>query len=94
MSVWALLREQMLIESKARVGHIHNFTEDFILSVLADYGFEVIDKLYTEPVYKRTSPKQQVVHLMREVLFKVNARFCTKTLGGYSLLVLTKNPAS
>jgi cyclopropane fatty-acyl-phospholipid synthase-like methyltransferase len=94
MSVWALLREQMLIESKARVGHIHNFTEDFILSILADYGFEVLDKLYTEPVYKRTSPKQQIVHFMREALFKVNARFCTKILGGYSLMVLTKNPTS
>ena len=91
MSVWAILREQMLIESKARVGHIHNFTEDFILSTLADYGFRVVDKLYTEPRYKRTSPKQQITHFLREVLYRVSPRFCTKTLGGYSLLVLTEN---
>ena len=93
MSVWTILREQMLIESKARVGHIHNFTEDFILSILADYGFRVVDKLYTEPLYKRKSPKQQLTHFLREVLYRISPRFCTKTLGGYSLLVLTENPA-
>jgi SAM-dependent methyltransferase len=91
MSVWSLLREQMLLESKARVGHIHNFTEDFILSVLSDYGFRIIDKLYTEPVYKNKSRKEQLVHLLREGLFKINPKFCTKTLGGYSLMVLTEN---
>jgi predicted TPR repeat methyltransferase len=91
MSVWSLLREQMLIESKQRVGHIHNFTEDFIVSILGDYGFQVIDKMYTEPVHKRQSTKQQVVDFMRTVLYKISPKFCTKTLGGYSLLVLTKN---
>ncbi|MFD1875541.1 hypothetical protein [Hymenobacter bucti] len=44
MSVWSLFREQMLLELKARVGHIYNFTEDFILSVLSDYGFRLVDK--------------------------------------------------
>ncbi|RYY13342.1 MAG: class I SAM-dependent methyltransferase [Cytophagaceae bacterium] len=91
MSVWSLLREQMLLESKARVGHIHNFTEDFILSVLAESGFRIIDKLYTEPVYKRKTRKEHVVDAARRVLFKLNPRFCTKTLGGYSLMVLTEN---
>src|SRR6266487_6207817 len=41
--VWSLFRERMLIESKERVGHIHNFTEDFITSILTDYGFKIID---------------------------------------------------
>ncbi|RYY20140.1 MAG: class I SAM-dependent methyltransferase [Cytophagaceae bacterium] len=91
MSVWSLLREQMLLESKARVGHIHNFTEDFILSVLAESGFCPVDKLYTEPLYKRKTRKEHVIDAVRRVLFKLNPKFCTKTLGGYSLLVLTEN---
>lgn len=91
MSVWSLLREQMLLESKARVGHIHNFTEDFILSVLAESGFRVVDKLYTEPVYKRKTRKEHVIDAARRVLFQVNPKLCTKTLGGYSLMVLTEN---
>ena len=55
MFVWSLFREQMLIESKKRVGHIHNFTEDFILSVLNDYGYKIVSKQYTEPDYKSNS---------------------------------------
>lgn len=94
MSVWSLLREQMLLESKARVGHIHNFTEDFILSVLAESGFRLVDKLYTEPVYKRKTRKEHVVDAARRVLFKLNPKFCTKTLGGYSIMVLTENQRS
>lgn len=91
MSVWSLLREQMLLESKARVGHIHNFTEDFVLSVLAEYGFKVVAKRYTEPVYKHKTRKEHVLHWLREGLYALNPKFCTKTLGGYSLLVLTEN---
>lgn len=36
MFVWSLFKEKMLIESKERVGHIHNFSEEFILSILND----------------------------------------------------------
>lgn len=91
MSVWSLFREKMLIESKDRVGHIHNFTEEFIQDILNDHGFEMIDKIYTEPNYKATSIKQKIVNFLRKFLFKVNKRFCTKTIGGYSILLLTKN---
>lgn len=91
MCLWTLLREQMLIESKERVGHIHNFTEDFVCSILKDKGFTIIDKLYTEP---RTTPitfKEKMVTSARNLLFKIHPKFCTKTIGGYSIMVLAKN---
>ncbi len=91
MFVWSLFREQMLIESKERVGHIHNFSEGFILSVLKDYGYKVIAKQYTEPDYKSNSFKQRFVNSIKKVLFKIAPRFCSKTLGGYSVLVLCEN---
>jgi cyclopropane fatty-acyl-phospholipid synthase-like methyltransferase len=96
MSVWSLLREQMLLESKARVGHIHNFTEDFILSVLAESGFRILDTLYTEPVYKQKTRKEHVIDVARQALFIISPKLCTKILGGYSIMVLTENqpPAS
>ncbi|MDO8998470.1 MAG: class I SAM-dependent methyltransferase [Bacteroidota bacterium] len=91
MCVWTLFREKMLIESKERVGHIHNFTEDFILSILTDKGFKIIDKLYTEPTDEAKSLKQKIVNLTRKIVFKLNKRFCTKTIGGYSILILAEN---
>lgn len=91
MSMWSLFREQMLIESKNRIGHIHNFTEDFIKNILSDYGFEVIDQIYTPPTFETVSIKQKLVNTVRKLIFKINKKFCTKTLGGYSILLLTKN---
>lgn len=91
MCLWTLFREQMLIESKQRVGHIHNFTEKFILSILTDYGFEIIDTQFTEPTYALKGIKQKTVGLLRKWTFRINKRLATKTFGGYSLLVLTKN---
>jgi predicted TPR repeat methyltransferase len=91
LCLWTLFREKMLIESKERVGHIHNFTEDFIVSILNDKGFSVIDKMYTEPISVPTTFKQKIIDLLRKTLYKINKRFCTKTIGGYSLLVLTEN---
>lgn len=91
LSVWSLFREKMLIESKERVGHIHNFTEDFILSILDDHGFELIDKLYTEPVFETPSFKQKFTNGIRKFLFLLNKRFATKLMGGYSIMVLCRN---
>ena len=91
ISVWTLYREKMLIESKDRVGHIHNFTEDFIISVLDDYGFKLIDKLYTEPVFETSSFKQKFTNGIRKFLFMINKKFTTKFMGGYSVMVLCKN---
>ena len=91
MCVWSLFREQMLIESKNRVGHIHNFTEDFITDILRNKGFKLIDKLYTEPTFKVISGKQKFINTIRKLLFKINKRFCMKTIGGYSVMMLMQN---
>ncbi len=91
MSVWSLFREKILIESKNRVGHIHNFTEEFIESIFSDKGFKVIDKIYTEPIFANMTFKQKVINNIRKILFSIHKKFCTKMLGGYSILVLTEN---
>lgn len=91
MFVWSLFREKMLIESKERVGHIHNFSEDFILSILKDHGYKIISKHYTEPDYRSESFKKSMINGVKQILFKIAPRFTTKTLGGYSVLVLCEN---
>ena len=93
MSLWSLFRENMLIESKKRVGHIHAFTEEFILDMLKDHGFDIIDKIYTPPTYTHTSFKQKITHVIRNFLFFLNKKIASKTIGGYSIMVLTKNSA-
>ena len=91
MSLWSLFREKMLIESKSRVGHIHAFTEEFILDILEDHGFEIIDKIYTPPTFLHHSLKQKITHGFRSLLFLMNKKLASKTIGGYSIMVLAKN---
>ncbi len=91
LSVWSLFREKMLIESKQRVGHIHNFTEDFIKSILEDHGFRILFQTYTPPSFQVKSPKATIINNIRKLLFKVNKRVASKWIGGYSILLLTKN---
>jgi len=50
MCVWSLLREGILIESKKRVGHIHNFTEDFVKTYFTKTD---ITNLTEVPIYKK-----------------------------------------
>lgn len=94
MCVWSLLREGILIESKQRVGHIHNFTEDFIKSILHDHGFRIVSQIYTEPVSKVKSFKQTIIDRARKILFRISPRFCTKTLGGYSIMLLAESTST
>lgn len=92
MCVWSLFREQMLIESKQRVGHIHNFTEDFIKDILKDYGFTIKAQAYTEPSFENMTGKQKIVNTIRKAIFAINKRLSSKLLGGYSILILAENP--
>jgi cyclopropane fatty-acyl-phospholipid synthase-like methyltransferase len=91
MCMWSLFRENMLIESKERVGHIHVFTEDFIKSVLRDCGYKMIDQVYTEPNLKLLTARQKLTEFVRRTIFKINKRFCSKTIGGMSILILAEN---
>ncbi len=91
MSLWSLFREKMLIESKQSVGHIHNFTEAFIKSILEDAGFEIIDCMYTPPTFENMHLKQKIVNGFRQLLFALHKKFASKTLGGYSIMVLARN---
>lgn len=91
MCMWSLFREKMLIETKERVGHIHTFTEDFIKSILKDCGYNIIDRVYTEPNLKPLKAKQKLIEFVRKTIFKINKRFCSKTIGGMSILILAEN---
>jgi SAM-dependent methyltransferase len=91
LCTWSLFREEMLLEQRQKVGHIHLFTEDFIKEAIKSAGFDLIDQLYTPPTFEHLSTKQKFINQCRNALFRVAPRFTTKSLGGYSIMLLTKN---
>jgi len=58
---------------------------------LKDHDYTVISKEYTEPDYSASSVKGKIKNIFKKIFFKMAPRFTTKTLGGYSLLVLCEN---
>lgn len=91
MCLWTLFREKMLIEAKDRIGHINIFTEQFILSILEDSGYTIIDKVFTKPLSKNKTLKEKIITAKRNFLFALSPAFCAKTIGALSIMVLVKN---
>ena len=49
MSCRTLLKPHVLLQQRTTVGHIHYFTEETVLWMLRDVGYEVEHFIYTKP---------------------------------------------
>lgn len=91
LSVLTVWREGKLIDARRRIGHIHVFTEKFILSLLEEYGFRVLDRCYTPPSFEHKTLRERLVNSLRRFLYFFHPRTASRLLGGYSLMVLASN---
>ncbi len=92
LSVQALLRPGRLERSHDQSGHLHFFTEETALALLADSGFRVIDSEITAGAVEtpRGSFKAKAARLPRRLLYRVHPPTAVRVLGGCSLLVLAE----
>jgi hypothetical protein len=91
INVFGVLRNY-LIAGRNSVGHLHYFTKETAIATLIDSGYEIEDFFYTASSLElpRLSEKSKFAVLIRKILYKFNKDFAVRTLGGFSLLVLTK----
>ncbi len=93
MSCRTLLKPHVLLQQRTSVGHIHYFTEETMLWMLRDVGFEVENFIYTKPdvdLIKPGSFKQWVKKILRKFSYSINKKLSVKLWGGYSALILAK----
>jgi SAM-dependent methyltransferase len=91
LSAQAVLRDK-LMEMRRSVGHLHYFTKDTALATLTDTGYRVVDWFYTSPAIDMPkSLKARLAVLPRRLLFRANADFSAKLLGGFSIMVLAEH---
>lgn len=93
MSCRTLLKPHVLLQQRTDVGHIHYFTEETMLWMLRDVGFDVQYLIYTKPdvdLIKPRSFKQWVKKLLRKLSYSINKKLSLKLWGGYSALILAK----
>jgi hypothetical protein len=79
--------------TRAQVGHLHYYTRELALALLAECGYEVVDSSYTlagvdlaAKAWRTTAAK-----IPRKLLFGLNAPFAARSVGGASLLVLARS---
>jgi SAM-dependent methyltransferase len=92
LSVQTVLRSKPIIKSRQDVGHIHYFTKETAMAILADTGYKVLDYFYTGssidlPV---NSFRTLFARLPRKIAYKISKDLAVRILGGYSLMILAK----
>lgn len=93
MSCRTLLKPHVLLQQRTSVGHIHYFTEETVLWMLRDVGFELGYVMYTKPdvdLIKPASFKQWLKKILRKLSYSINKKLSVKLWGGYSALILAK----
>lgn len=88
----SMIYRGFLLSQRRKSGHIHSFTRDLVLALLADCGYEVVDTCYT-PGY--TLPhaygwKDSVANVARRLVYPIAPDLAVRLFGGFSLLVLAR----
>jgi SAM-dependent methyltransferase len=93
LSVQTILRTDGLLGTQVAYGHLHYFTAELAQQALRNSGYVVRDYFYTARALEIPTQqlRRRLVNLPRKVLFTLNQTLASRTLGGFSLLVLTEN---
>jgi hypothetical protein len=77
------------INEKKQWGHLHFYSKDTALELLADTGYTVIDYSYTDFSFELSNSKVDLlINLGRRFLNVFSKDFSVRLFGGSSLLVL------
>ncbi|CAN5334153.1 hypothetical protein BH09PSE3_BH09PSE3_03940 [soil metagenome] len=92
MNALSVARGWVIMDARNTIGHIHYFTRDTALALLDEAGLELIDEAYTpwaiDQSYK--SWKKRIAAIPRRIAFGMVPHGTVRTIGGWSLLVLTR----
>ena len=83
-----------LVYARKKVGHIHHFLFETALETLKDSDLEIVDYFITAPFETNGPPlitlREKILKYPRRIIFMISPKLCSKTIGGCSLMVLTK----
>lgn len=93
MSIYSILINNFKYVRNAG-GHIHYFNQFTALATLKDAGQEVVDWFYTKTALevnnKNITLFNRFMNFLRRVGFRIKPNFTVNALGGFSLMVLTR----
>lgn len=92
LSAQAVMREKPILHTREQVGHLHYFTKSTALATLKEAGYEILDFSYTERSTDLPAKtfRSFLAKLPRKLGYSLARDLSVRLLGGYSLMVLTK----
>lgn len=92
MHVSAVARISPLLEARRQVGHIHYFSRETALALLADTGYTVVAERFTAGALglRQRHLRTQLARMPRAILGRLSPGLAARWIGGYSLLVLVR----
>lgn len=89
-----LRRSKWMLYMRETYGHLHYFTRETVLAILADVGYEIIDCFYTDDFeITEVAPKglkQKIAFDLRRHLSRINQRLAASVFGHFNLLLLAR----
>lgn len=94
INILGLFRNRLIKEREA-VGHLHYFTVETAIATLKDSGYQVISWNFTDSfskggIERPKNLKSKIFRMIQYILFTISPKFLSRTLGGLSIMVLTK----
>jgi SAM-dependent methyltransferase len=94
LSVASVLRESPLLQQRRQVGHIHYFTRNLAIALLAECGYEIVDARFSGAHLRpRGTTTGKLASLARRAVFALDREVGVRLLGGDTLIVLARSPA-
>lgn len=89
LSVW---RETPLLHVRQKAGHIHYYTKNLVLTLLAESGYDVVDWFYTGASLSapQRNWKTRLASLPRRIAYAISKDAGVRLLGGETLMVLAR----
>lgn len=96
LSAQTVLRPGGLLYTRREYGHLHYFTKEVILALLAETGYDVVDWEYAwESLEAPTSiSRRKLMSLPRRIAYALNQDLAAHLLGGSRFLVLAREAQS
>jgi len=92
VTLYYVLRSRYFQNKEYIRSHYHHFNKETALGTLKGTGYEIIDYFYTAASLElpNRGQKENLWSLPRKLLYAIDKDFAAKTIGGFSLIVLTK----
>ncbi len=91
MAAAMVARERPILRTRSEVGHLHYFSKGTAVAALIDVGYQVVSTRYTRSTLElpNRSWRMRVAAVPRRIGHRLAPDVTARTLGGFSLLVLT-----